>query len=69
MRVTFPSGGCEADEQARARQTASLAALATLLLLLVASLSLVRVLHRETLIETCLLSGRSNCDALVAAER
>jgi hypothetical protein len=67
--VTYRRGGCEADEQARARQTASLAALATLLLLLVVGLSLVRVLHREAQIETCLLSGRSNCDALVAAMR
>ena len=65
--MTFRRDGCEADEQASARQTASLAALATLLLLLVAGLSLVRVLHHEALIETCLLAGRSNCDALVAA--
>ena len=50
------------DDQAGAnRQTASLAALAVLLLLVVASLGLIHVLRYKATVEDCLLSGRTNC--------
>ncbi len=50
------------DDQAGAdRQTNSLAALAAMLFLVVVCLALVRVLHRQSTVEDCLLSGRTNC--------
>ncbi|HLB98004.1 MAG TPA: hypothetical protein VJK90_10100 [Acetobacteraceae bacterium] len=54
------------DQAAADRQTASLAGVAVILLLLVAGLFLVHVLHDKAVIEDCLLSGRSNCDAVLA---
>ncbi len=55
------------DDQAGAnRQTASLAALAAMLLLVVVCLVLVRELRVKAQIEDCLLTGRTNCTALVA---
>jgi hypothetical protein len=53
------------DQAAADRQTASLAGVAITLLLLVAGLFLVHVLHNKAMIEDCLLSGRSNCDAVL----
>ena len=55
----------EAQEEAN-RQTASLAGVAITLLLLVLGVFLVHALHSEAQIEDCLLSGRSNCDVLLA---
>jgi len=56
------------EEQASAdRQTASLAALAFLLLLVVLGLFLVRTLTASCAVEDCLLAGRRNCDAVAAA--
>jgi hypothetical protein len=58
------------DEEERAaadRQTASLAALALVLLLVVLGLFLVRTLAAKCAVEDCLLAGRRNCDAVVAA--
>ena len=50
------------DDQAGAnRQTASLAGLAAMLLLVVVCLVLVRELRHQSSIEDCLLSGRSTC--------
>lgn len=43
------------------RQTASLAAVAVTLLLLVIGLHIVHELHRTAEIEDCLMSGRINC--------
>jgi hypothetical protein len=43
------------------RQTASLAAVAVTLLLLVIGLHIVHELHATAVIEDCLLSGRTNC--------
>ena len=52
------------DEKTGAdRQTASLAALAVILALIIVSLLLVRTLRSEALLEDCLLSGRINCTA------
>lgn len=53
------------DQVAADRQTASLAGVAVTLLLLVVGLFLVHELHNKAMIEDCLLSGRSNCDAVL----
>ncbi|MGH7210512.1 MAG: hypothetical protein ACREF1_03515 [Acetobacteraceae bacterium] len=50
----------EREEEAD-RQTASLAAVAVTLLLIVLGLFLVRELHTTAEIEDCLLTGRTNC--------
>lgn len=56
----------QSEEQETAdRQTASLAGVAIVLLLLVLGLFLVRELHAQSAIEDCLMAGRSNCDQLV----
>jgi hypothetical protein len=54
------------DQDAADRQTASLAGVAVTLLLLTVGLFLVHVLHDKAVVEDCLLSGRSNCDAVLA---
>jgi hypothetical protein len=54
------------DRKAADRQTASLAGMAITLLVVVASLFLLKELHNKAMIEDCLLAGRSNCDAVVA---
>jgi hypothetical protein len=59
----------ESDQEGADRQTASLAGLAVALLLVVVGLFLIRELHARTTIEDCILAGRSNCDAIVAAMR
>lgn len=58
------------DEQAEAnRLTGSLAGLAFALFLVVVGLYLVQNLAHKARLEDCLLSGRSNCDAMIAAAR
>jgi len=57
----------ETDEENRV--TASLAGLATILILIVAGLFLIQHLRSKALIEDCLLSGRISCDAVVAKIR
>jgi hypothetical protein len=54
------------DETQADRQTASLAGLVVALALIVAGLFLVQRLHTESVIEDCLLSGRTNCAQLVS---
>ena len=54
------------DYQAQDRQTASLAGMAVTLLIVVVCLFLLRELHNKAMIEDCLLSGRNNCDRVVA---
>ena len=54
------------DLEAADRQTASLAGVAVILLLLVVGLFLVRELHAKSMIEDCLMSGRTNCDAVIS---
>ena len=51
----------EDDEAGANRQTASLAALALTLLLVVASYALFQKLRYQATIEDCLMSGRTNC--------
>lgn len=58
----------EDERQSARRQTASLAALALLVALVVSSLILIRALDGRGRIEDCLLTGQRNCDAAVAAE-
>jgi len=53
------------DQEAADRQTASLAGVAITLLLLVVGLFLVHTLHNKAMVEDCLLSGRTNCDAVL----
>lgn len=64
---TGKTGGTDPDDaQAEAnRITASLAALALTLALVVAGLCLVRALHDKAAVEDCLMAGRINCDAPV----
>ncbi len=57
----------EDDETAANRQTASLAALAVVLFVVVICLGLIRVLHREASVEDCMLSGRKNCVEMATA--
>jgi hypothetical protein len=54
------------DQAAADRRTASLAGIVVTLLLVVVGLFLVHVLHDNAVIEDCLLSGRRNCDAVLA---
>jgi hypothetical protein len=51
------------------RQTASLAALALVLALVVLGLVLVRALRQESRLEDCLMQNRSNCDQLMPPSR
>ncbi|MBN8872647.1 MAG: hypothetical protein J0H67_07415 [Rhodospirillales bacterium] len=53
------------EEREANRQTASLAAVAVTLVLLILGLLLVRELAAESKLEDCLLAGRRNCDLLV----
>lgn len=58
------------DEQAEEnRVTSSLAGLVAALLIVVAGLFLLIQLRDKGRIEDCLLSGRTNCDAVAAALR
>ena len=52
-------------DQTAERQTAALASLVIILLLLVGGLFLVQQLRTASRAEDCLLAGRQNCDALV----
>jgi hypothetical protein len=55
----------EDDETAEDRQTASLAALAATLFLVVLALALIRILSANARVEDCLMAGRRDCDAVV----
>ncbi len=54
----------ESEEAEANRQTASLAGLAVVLLLLVVCLMLVHTLRHEAKMEDCLMSGRTNCNEI-----
>jgi len=62
-RLIFSDQDLHADAD---RQTASLAGLAVTLLIVVACLFLFQELRNKAMIEDCLLSGRNNCDTVVA---
>ncbi len=57
------------DQDGANRQTASLAGLAVALFLVVVGLFLIRQLHTKTMVEDCLMSGRTNCDKVLAEAR
>ncbi len=58
----------EDEQQSANRQTASLAALALLVSLVVTSLFVMRALDSRNAIEDCLLASHRNCDAVVAVQ-
>lgn len=55
----------EEDQREADRQTASLGGLAIALFLVVIGLFLVRELHAMSVVEDCLMAGRTNCGATV----
>jgi hypothetical protein len=55
----------DAAEKAAERQTAGLAGMVIVLLLLVCGLFLVQQLRSASMIEDCLMAGGRNCDGLV----
>jgi hypothetical protein len=57
--------GDDTDDRTAQRQTASLAGIAVILLLLVGGLFLVQQLRSASMIQDCLMAGRRNCDVLV----
>ncbi len=59
----------EKDGGAADRQTASLAAVAVVLLLLIGGLFLVHQLRSASMVEECLMAGRRDCDRLVTQQR
>ena len=60
-------GAVEDEAAEENRLTASLAGLAVALMLVVAGLFLIQHLRDKARIEDCLMSGRFNCDSVVAA--
>lgn len=57
---------CEDAQKQEDRVTVSLAGLAVALLVVVVGLFLVQHLASKARVEDCLLSGRMNCDAMLA---
>ena len=57
----------ETAEKASGRQTASLAAAAFLLALLVVGVFLVQQLRAAAAVQDCLMSGRHNCQPIVSS--
>lgn len=63
-RLSFHRTDAERDDADR--QTSGLLGLVLTLVIVVASLFLVKHLHAVAAIEDCLMMGRSNCDVLVS---
>lgn len=61
------TGAIEDEAAEEDRLTASLAGLAVALMLVVAGLFLIQHLRDKARIEDCLMSGRFNCDAVLAS--
>jgi hypothetical protein len=59
----------EADDKTAQRQTASLASIVIILLLLVGGLFLVQQLRNTARIEDCMMAGRSNCDVAIIGKQ
>ena len=57
----------DVDDEIAQRQTAGLVAIAIILVLLVGSLFLVQQLCAASMFQDCLLSGRHDCDMVIAA--
>jgi hypothetical protein len=51
----------DGDDEGEARRTAALMGVVVILSLAIAALTLVRELRKESRLEDCLLSGRTNC--------
>jgi hypothetical protein len=62
-------GSGEDEATGADRRTAALAGLAIVLALAIAALLLVRELRKESALEDCLMSGRSNCAPIEAPPR
>ena len=63
-------GASRHEEQAdRDRQTSSLAAMAVVLAVVVASLFLIRTLGTESRVEDCLMAGSRQCDLIAPQPR
>ena len=58
-----------AEDKTARRQTAALASLVVVLLLLVGGLFLVQHLRHAARIEDCLMAGRRSCDTIVTDRR
>jgi hypothetical protein len=56
----------DVDDEIAQRQTAGLVAIAIILLLLVGGLFLVQRLCAASMFQDCLLSGRHDCDMVIA---
>ena len=69
MRVTRSPVERTDPQNEADRRTASLAGIAVALALVVAGLFLVHQLTIKARVEDCLLSGRLNCESLLAAAR
>ncbi len=61
------TGAIEDEAAEEDRLTASLAGLAVALMLVVVGLFLIQHLRDKARIEDCLMSGRFNCDAVLAS--
>ena len=61
-----PTTNAEVEQAEANRVTASLAGLAAALLFVVVGLTVVHHLRDEGRVEDCLMSGRNNCDQMVA---
>ena len=61
MRHIHPWIDVEDDQKGADRQTASLAALAVVLVLVIVSLMLGRVLRHDAALQDCIISGRTDC--------
>jgi hypothetical protein len=67
MAKTYRFGFRDDDYEAADRQTASLGGLAVALFIVVLCLFIIRELHMKSAVEDCLMSGRSNCDVVLAS--
>lgn len=67
MNLFDDTGSFRGSEEEADRQTASLAAVAVTLFLIVLGLFLIRELRAQAELEDCLLAGRTNCVVLSIA--
>ncbi len=71
IRLSYRTTAAELEEraEAEARRSGGLVGIAITLALLTIALFLVQRLHHVSRVEDCMLSGRSNCDALLSTQR
>ncbi len=63
-RLSFRRSDAELDDSNR--QTSGLFGIVVVLALVVAGLFLVKRLHVASVLETCLITGRTNCEMIVS---